>query len=105
MENKDLVLDETQQTPGEVAPGIPEKEPIESERSSESAQTERDEGLEQRIERAVERAIAKAGVTFQGAVAGETGREAPDKRVDFSKLSYSELCAILENHPNSKTFL
>lgn len=39
---------------------------------------------------------------LNGAVTGETGRETPDKRVDFSKLSYSELCSFLEKHPRAK---
>ncbi|MCL1903847.1 MAG: hypothetical protein FWF94_05480 [Oscillospiraceae bacterium] len=41
-------------------------------------------------------------LNLNGAVTGETGREAPDKRVDFSKLSYSELCSFLEKHPRAK---
>jgi len=39
---------------------------------------------------------------LKGAVTGETGRETPDKRVDFSKLSYSELCSFLEKNPQAK---
>ena len=82
--------------------------------------------LEEIIERAVETAVEKAfgkvlkkaesklaeivenanqsfqGVQLQSAVTGETGRETPDKRVDFSKLSYSELCSFLEQHPKAK---
>jgi hypothetical protein len=68
------------------------------------------EEIERIIDMAVERAIAKVmekaeadrPVVLSGAVSGETGRETPDKRVDFSKLSYCELCAFLENHPKAK---
>ncbi|MCL2754874.1 MAG: hypothetical protein FWD35_04040 [Oscillospiraceae bacterium] len=37
-----------------------------------------------------------------GAVPGDTGREKFDNRVDFSKLSYGELCDFLAKNPNSK---
>jgi len=41
----------------------------------------------------------KSPIKLTGAVTGEAGREAPDNRVDFSKLSYSELCAFMEKNP------
>jgi len=44
----------------------------------------------------------KDEVRLVGAVSGETGREIPDNRVDFSKLSYSELCKFLESNPRVK---
>lgn len=69
-----------------------------------------DEVIEKAIEKAVEKAFKKAeevqeksrAIELQGAITGETGRETPDKRVDFSKLSYSELCSFLERHPQAK---
>ncbi|MDR0197382.1 MAG: phage scaffolding protein [Oscillospiraceae bacterium] len=42
-----------------------------------------------------------AAFTLSGAVPGETGRETPDDRADFSKLNYSQLCAFLERNPKA----
>ena len=68
-----------------------------------------DEVIEMAVEKAIEKIMEKMEkiahsktVILNGAVTGETGREAPDKRVDFSKLSYSELCSFLEKHPKAK---
>jgi dynactin complex subunit len=69
-----------------------------------------EEMLEEIIERAVVAAVERTleavkqerEVVLNGAVFGEMGRESPDKRVDFSKLSYSELCAFLERNPKMK---
>lgn len=82
------------------------KEPV-----HENREINLDEAIEKAVERAVERLEAKfsgqfasaetAAVMLSGAVTGETGREYPDKRVDFSKLSYSELCRFLELHPGA----
>ena len=47
-------------------------------------------------------AAPESDIELNGATTGETGRETPDKRVDFSKLSYSELCSFLEKHPRTK---
>jgi len=44
----------------------------------------------------------RGGVELIGAVTGETGREAPDNKVDFSKLSYSELCAFMDKNPRAR---
>ncbi|MCL1880843.1 MAG: hypothetical protein FWF76_01540 [Oscillospiraceae bacterium] len=39
---------------------------------------------------------------LSSASSGEAGNEVPDKRVDFSQLSYSELCEFLESHPQAR---
>jgi dynactin complex subunit len=65
------------------------------------------------VDTAIEKMIAKVeemravqaqtaiSLTLNGAVSGESGNDTPDKRVDFSKLSYSELCEFLERHPSA----
>jgi hypothetical protein len=85
------------------------KEVIETEEIDDGA-VQIDEIIEMTIESIIDRAIdrvfeklaEKKSVTLKSAVSGETGRETPDKRVDFSKLSYSELCSFLENHPKAR---
>jgi len=44
----------------------------------------------------------RSPIRITGAVTGETGREIPDNRADFSKMSYSELCAFMEKNPKAK---
>ncbi|MCL2037021.1 MAG: hypothetical protein FWG83_06525 [Oscillospiraceae bacterium] len=66
-----------------------------------------DEAEFRRAERKAERKSQRKGAFakiagIQGAITGETGRESPDGRVDFSKLSYNELCAFLERNPQAK---
>lgn len=39
---------------------------------------------------------------LKGAEPGESGVEEPDKKVDFSKMSYEELCAYMEANPDAK---
>jgi len=39
---------------------------------------------------------------MKGAVPGETGKEEPDGKVDLKNMSYDELCAYLEAHPETK---
>ena len=39
---------------------------------------------------------------LKGAVPGEAGNEDPDKKVDFSKMSYEELATYMEENPDAE---
>lgn len=39
---------------------------------------------------------------FKGANPGEAGNEDPDKKVDFTKMSYEELAAYMEENPDAE---
>jgi len=67
-----------------------------------NAAVERMSELVEEMRAAAASVSSMPSVALGGAVSGEMGREAPDKRVDFSKLSYSELCAFLDNNPKAK---
>ena len=58
--------------------------------------------VEVTVEDLVKKLKKERMLVLDGARTGETGREHPDKRVDFSKLSYGELCAFLDDNPKAR---
>jgi len=73
-------------------------EEVQQEEVKEVAEKSIEDIIDMVIDKVFAKLAEKKTVVLNSAVSGETGRETPDKRVDFSKLSYSELCAFLENN-------
>ena len=89
---------------GDVEAAVEDGEEVEEVEVVEEVGKSLNEVIETAVESAVGKALENKSIVLRSAVAGETGREVPDNRVDFSKMSYSELCAFLESHKSNKLF-